>query len=411
MDQMNTEMGGGHCQGFAVLAELLFKHQFPPFGSGTTFSYHIHGNTPLQQAIAYAFVSQFLESVVAARIKGTPNQILNTLKRDLTPSHHETYTLGIYKPDGSGGHAITPFAVEDLGRGEFALDVYDNNYPGATRRVMFDTKANTWSYNAAINPSVAPERYSGSAGNSQIELDPTTPGEGVQPCPFCGAARAASDGAAQRLDTVQLSGNLHYHAHLVIHDGPGHRVGVVNGRIVNTFPGALVQPTLLSGDYSESAEPAYLIPSRNVRITVDASQLRHTDTEALSDVGLGQDLAVQNLRIGPGQKDVLRLANGLEQVAFTVAKGRSSGSPVLRIGADGPRADVALTLKLVNVRPGTTVHVKVNPSRQLITFYSTGLKGSASYVLSAVKETSTAKIVERSEAVHLASSRPATYSY
>lgn len=409
MNTQNAGMNGGHCQGFAVLAERLFKNQFPPFGTGTTFSLQAEGNTSLQNAIASAFVSQFLDSVVNARINGTPNDILNTLKTGLTPNNNETYTLGIYKADGSGGHAITPFAVEDLGGGKFAVDVYDNNYPGDTRQVMFDTNANTWSYNAAINPSVAPELYSGSADNPQIELDPTTPGEGVQPCPFCGAANAARDAAA-RLDTVQLQGNLHYHAHLLITGGAGQQVGVLNGAIVNTFPGAQVQPTLQS-DYSETQEPAYLIPSRNVTITVDGSHLQHSDTEALSDVGLGQDLSVQNLKIGPGQKDVLKLSNGLEHLAFTLAKGKSNGSPVIRIGADSSKGDVALELKLVRTKAGSTVHVKLNPAKQLITFYSTGNRGAARYMLSAVKETAKAKIVEGTDTVTLRGRQSVTYSY
>jgi hypothetical protein len=409
MDTQNNGMNGGHCQGFAVLAERLFKNQFPPFGTGTTYSLQAQGNTALQHAIAYAFVSQFLDSVVNARIKGTPNDILNTLKTGLTPNNNETYTLGIYKPDGSGGHAITPFAVEDLGGGKFAVDVYDNNYPGDTRQVMFDTNANTWSYNAAINPSVAPELYSGSADNPQIELDPTTPGEGVQPCPFCGGANAARDAAA-RLDTVQLQGNLHYHAHLLITDGAGQLVGVLNGAIVNTFRGAQVQPTLQS-DYSETQEPAYLIPSRNVTITVDGSHLQHSDTEALSDVGPGQDLAVQNLKIGAGQKDVVKLSNGLEHLALTLAKGKSSGSPVIHIGADSSKGDVALELKLVRPKPGSTVHVKLDPAKQLITFYSTGNRGAATYMLSAVKETAKAKIVEGSDTLTLRGQQSVTYSY
>ena len=411
MTQQNNGMKGGHCQGMAVLAERLFKDQFPRFGGGPVFGYTIQGNPSLQHAIAYAFVSQVLDSVVTGRIKGTPNDILDKLRSSLTPSNNETYTLGIYKPDGSGGHAITPFSVDDLGGGKFAVNVYDNNYPNETRQVTFDSTANTWSYNAAINPNVAPELYTGSATTGNIELDPTTPGIGVQPCPFCQSAGAARDAAAAKLDLVQLVGNLHYHAHLVITDGPGHRVGVINGTIVNTFPGAQVQPTLQTNDYSETQEPAYLVPSRNIAMTVDGSALRRRDTETLSNVGPGQDVAVQNLEIGPGQKDVVRLLGGVDNLTFTAARGKSSGSPVLRIGSDGTKVDVALTLKLVNVKPGSAVHVKLSPAKQQITFSATGNRGTATYVLSAIKDTKKANIVEGSETVRLRGSHSATFSY
>jgi hypothetical protein len=107
------------------------------------------------------------------------------------------------------------------------LKVYDNNYPGETRHILFDTHADTWTYNAAINPTVAPERYTGTAKRLGIELEPTTPGLGVQPCPFCeqsgGAKRAArSTGLSQ----VHLIGNRYDHAHLLISDRKGRRLGL-----------------------------------------------------------------------------------------------------------------------------------------------------------------------------------------
>ena len=69
------------------------------------------------------------------------------------------------------------------------------------RELTFNTNDNTWSYNAAINPSVAPELYKGTASNPQIELDPTTPGLGVQPCPFCQPQDAASEASRPQFDT------------------------------------------------------------------------------------------------------------------------------------------------------------------------------------------------------------------
>ena len=69
----------------------------------------------------------------------------------------ETYTIGVYKPDGSDGHAVTPFALEDQPDGRTAILVYDNNYPKEVRRVMVDSQANTWSYEAAVNAQAESE--------------------------------------------------------------------------------------------------------------------------------------------------------------------------------------------------------------------------------------------------------------
>lgn len=421
MDTQNREMGGGHCNGFAVLSEELYKNQSPfdPFGPGSTFSYPIQGNSQLQRAIAYAFVYQSLTSVVSKRIHADANTILAKLQEALTPTNSETYTLGIYKPDGSGGHAITPYAIEDLGNGLKAIDVYDNNYPDQPRQVMVNTTANTWSYSGASNPALKQDLYGPGANDPRLEIDPTTPGLGVQPPEFgkpggnLGAAdRGGAASATSRLDTVSLQGNLHYHSHLVIDDGPGHRVGIVAGQIVNTFPGAFVQPVLQGNiDYSETQEPLYLIPSRNVKLTIDGSRLPRRDTETLSVIGDGQDIVVQSLGIGPGQRDVLRLLDGASRFTFTAAGRGSSGSPVLRIGADSTKGDVALRLKVAKMRPGSTVHVKLNEAKQLITFYSTGGSGSQRFVLSAVKETKKAMLLEGSDTISLARGESVAYSY
>ena len=190
---------------------------------------------------------------------------------------------------------------------------------------------------------------------------------------------------------------------------PGRRVGVINGRIVNTFPGAKV--LRFCGRSGESAEPAYQFPSRNTTTTVDGSHLRHTDTETLREVGRGQSLALHNLKIGPGQKHVVRLLSGVTNVTFTAATGAGSGSPVLRLGVDSAKGGYELGLKLVNFHPGATLHLKLNVAKQLITFSSTGNSGSATYVLSVVKMTRTATIVEAPATAHLRGTESATYSY
>ena len=72
---------------------------------------------------------------------------------------------------------------------------------------------------------------------------------------------------------------------------------------------------------------------------------------------------------------------------------------------------MALTLKIVNVRPGATIHLKINEAKQRITFYSTHNKGSQTFVLSAVKQTKQATYVEGSARVTLHARQSVTYSY
>ncbi len=414
MHAQNKSMDGGHCMGFAVLAQELYKGQFEPLAPGTPFSYELQGNHHLQRAIAYGFVYQVLESVISQRVTGTPNHILAKLKAELSDQGPETYTLGIYKPDGSGGHAVTPFAVVDRGGGMFAVRVYDNNYPGETRDVVFDTHADTWTYNAAINPTVAPERYTGTAKRPGIELDPTTPGLGVQPCPFCEVSDTSKKAARSTgLSQVQLIGNRHDHAHLLIRDRKGRRLGTNrHGRLVNTIPGGQIDPVLAAGpaDFNEAMEPTYLLPDGPHQIAIDGRRMRRTDTEMVSSIGPGHDVAIRHLAIGPGERDLMRLRGQGRRISFRSAKGQH-GSPALNIGTDDSDADYALKLKLSRFHPGATVHVRLDTSRHLITFFETGNPGASKFVLSTLRESSSGNQRLPSVTARLRGHQSTTYSY
>jgi hypothetical protein len=91
--------------------------------------------------------------VLSRRIAGSPNEVLAGLRKVLKSNPPDTYTLAIWKRDGTGGHAITPYAVDNKGGGKVDVLIYDNNWPGQTRAVSFDTKADTWTYDAATDPS------------------------------------------------------------------------------------------------------------------------------------------------------------------------------------------------------------------------------------------------------------------
>jgi hypothetical protein len=97
----------------------------------------------------------------------------------------ETYTIGIYKEDFSGGHAITPFGVKSVEDGLYTILVYDNNYPGEVRELLIDERDNSWAYEAAINPQVESEIYAGNADTQTLDLTPTSARLVTQQCSFC----------------------------------------------------------------------------------------------------------------------------------------------------------------------------------------------------------------------------------
>ena len=112
MDETNQQMAGGHCFGFSVAADLVWQNKVntSTFGAPAINGLAIDNNNTLQSTIARGWVYQTLDSVQAKKINGSPNQVLDKLKQVLKPHQSDTYTIAIWKRDGTGGHAVTPYA-------------------------------------------------------------------------------------------------------------------------------------------------------------------------------------------------------------------------------------------------------------------------------------------------------------
>ncbi|HJN42041.1 MAG TPA: hypothetical protein QF589_08025, partial [Anaerolineales bacterium] len=194
MNLVNDSMTAGHCEGLASLSLQL--HQ----GLGSADSYDVAAGTtydlttttePLMRDIAYQFSLQFLEPVASAYREYQalpPSAILQTLMDSFQGGSGDTYTLGIYSE--MGGHAVTPFAVEDVGDGVFWVWVYDNNWPGAPRYIAFDVVDEVWAYSfAATNPREDSSPWFGTTGS--LDLTPLSVRERKMECPFCAVTTLA----------------------------------------------------------------------------------------------------------------------------------------------------------------------------------------------------------------------------
>lgn len=368
MDQVNKDVSDGHCYGFSVTALELFRGTLraSDYGADAVPQLQIQNNSALQRRLATGWASQLLDSVQSHIIRGTPDDILDKLIAYLQAgqSGQESYTLTIYKRDGSGGHAVTPYAAVDKGNGQVGVLIYDNNWPGVVRELLFDRTANTWSYNASINPNEPSELYEGDATTQSISLYPTTPGEGVQPCPFCGNAPApvsvspghavlADDASPGKYEISLDDADPDSHAHIVFSDGAGHHTGIVNGKLANEIPGYTAVVPVLDHVWKESPEPVFSVPEgQPVTFTLDASGMAQEDTESLSIVGTGMDVAIDGIDLRPGDVDTVSLS--ADGTSFTYKTTRDE-SPTVEIGRDGDPADHSAQLQVSGEDGGTTL--------------------------------------------------------
>ncbi len=358
LDETNAAMAGGHCYGFSVLAELLWLQRVQPstFGAPGTTALQIANNASLQRQIAYDWALQTLDSVQSKRLTGTPNQVLDDLISVLKPNPTQTYTLTFWKSDFTGGHAVTPYAVENKGRGMFDVLIYDNNWPGQTRSIAFDSNTDSWTYNAAINPDEPDSMYRGDAKTKTISLSPTSPGLGTQQCPFCGTVPTKSTtGGPANSEEIYLDASDTNHANLVIVDDAGHRIGYINGKFVNEIPGAHVDELVSNEDWTDKVPPDYFVPAdKRYTITIDGSSLTAKDTESLGIIGPSYDLSVKSIPMNPGDQDKLVIRPDATQLSYTTSRPES---PAIDVGVSDTSADYAFEIGGVSDRPGTTLNI------------------------------------------------------
>jgi hypothetical protein len=359
MNQANKDAGNGHCYGFSHTALRMFDKQLSPldYGGPTVPALALPGNLPLQARLAQAWAVQMTPQVLLADVGGTPNFVLDRLT-DAIKTGSDRETLAIFKRDGSGGHAITPYAVEDKGGGQFAVLVYDNNYPGVTRAVQFDRNKNTWNYEASSNPEVQSSLYDGDAQTQNTFISPTKPGIGIQPCPFCPAPTPAP--AALQYDQITLSADSIDHAHVQLSDAQGRRTGYVNGKLVKEIPGVRVIPVLTNENWRLKPEPRFLVPrGLGLSIAVDGARLKKPDTETLSVIGPGYSAVVSGIEVRPRERHAVSVRGSGTKVVYRAPAAKAK-SPAIELGFDRAGKAHSFSVATHKLAAGATLTASVN---------------------------------------------------
>ncbi len=380
MDDMNTSMTGGHCYGMAMLASITHRSQLPRFGISSidslgggpdAFDLEIKGNRPLQRAIARAFAMQGVSSVARGTFRGTPNQVLDKLRKELTLGNPATWQFGIFQWGMKGGHAITPYAVEEMGNGIFSVHVYDNNWPGDdNRRLTIDTKKNTWKYFAATNPDQKGAWYIGNAKSDTLRLMPNLPAFGTQECPIC----VGRQGAKSKYNQISLAGDSIETAHVVITDSKGRKLGMIGGKLVNQIPGAKAQvrtsgpiatPSGELTNIGDATDPIYQVPKGlKLKIKIDGRKLSRGVKQNLTVVGPTFDSTVEEIRLRPGQVAHATLNPAKQTLSFTA--GKRSSYPTVAFGAESKTAGYNIQIHAPGAPKGSSVFFAKKPRYGLL---------------------------------------------
>jgi tetratricopeptide (TPR) repeat protein len=314
MEMVNDFIEGGHCMGLATLSLLFYDkvESATEFGSSSTHDLEIDGNIPLQREVAYWCAMQVVGPVKRSYINETPSIVLEKLIQAYQKGDNasNSYTLLVSKPDGSEGHAVTPYAVEDLGNGTYVILIYDNNFPDITRPVLINQTTNAWSYDDSLVPNASYEIYVGNATTRSLELVPISVELKPQQCPFC-------KDSSVNMSLVWQDGE----GRLLITDSQDRRLGLVEGRMINEIPGAdVIYPIIGRSDGGEDEAPIFEIPNEyttssgekipgsSFNITIDGENLQRVSLTNVTLIGPGYVLLVAEIHLDPGQKDYLEVS-------------------------------------------------------------------------------------------------------
>ena len=271
IQQANRSMRGGLCEGLAVLSLRLEgdTEALTTFQQVQQAAQLVKEDPALLSEIAYWYVTQFSPEVqerATAYRSMSPTDLAEILIDDFASAEagnaHTGYTVGIYSD--MGGHAVTPYRVEETPNGGYRIYIYDSNWPSTERWIDVGPDG-TWVYAlAATNPSEGASAWSGGVGT--MELTPMGSRQGPFTCSFCPQSNSAKSGT---MLTVAATGEKQMT--IQIETEEGQRLGYYDNSFVNEIPGATYR-YLISG--ASTADPVLVFLPPEVEVfSADVGQI------------------------------------------------------------------------------------------------------------------------------------------
>ena len=365
MEQMNKYMAGGHCEGMAVLSSLFYfgGSDTSDFGADSVRDLEISGNEALQREIAYWWVTQATSPGAAQRVDGSPSEVLDTLIESFSEGQQadESWSIGIFKRDGTGGHAVTPYAVEGNGDDTYKVFVYDNNYPSQGRVLTIDRDADTWQYEASTNPNVETDLYEGDADTDSLSIHPTSPRLGSQDAAFTSSSEVSGYATVLQAGNDGIEIWLDGDANLLITALDGRRVGwLKDGTFVNEIDGATATDFKFGvAVWDIKEEPVYVIPGdmTEFSVTIDGSQLDEQAVSTVTMIGADFSMEVEDVVLDPGEWDLIEVSVVDGEYLELNYSSDYADSPYIWLAVSTDEADYEAIVRGSDIEPGGSFNV------------------------------------------------------
>ncbi|MFB3766391.1 MAG: hypothetical protein ACE14P_14250 [Methanotrichaceae archaeon] len=370
MIEANNAMGNGHCEGMAVLSELIYYNKVNPISLGGMDAADLSlDNQNLQREIAYWWTTQVTSPGGSQRIDESPNAVLDTLKKAFKDGRKATewWVLGLFMPDGTEGHTISPIAVKDFGNGTADIFVYDNNFPDMIRSVKIDTKNNSWMYYASVNPNEPSAMYTGNASTHNLEVVSISSRLDKQRCDFCDNSLGGTEtSTGEEYIHVWQEGN----ANLVIADESGRRIGYPEpNKFVNEIPNAEVKYFKFA---AKKKAPLYILPATgNFTIEINGIGLTEESFVNVMMIGPGSEMGVQRIVLGPNERDHMNVTKVGRQYQLNYKSNRSKNIDLI-VGVTTVEGGYEFLVAGAKVDPEGKVSINIDTDKSNFVFDTNG---------------------------------------
>jgi len=302
--QVNIPMAG-HCLGMAVSSLRFYKDIDLPLSleevyfqvkdsavltnwQSETFS------TTIRRNISYFHVMQQADPFKAysdGSMKNTPSEILSEVSLAMSGAEQNYPILFFYRTDMRGGHAVTPYAVEDKGNGIYWIRIYDNNFPGYhDKKIIVDINNETWFYN---------DRYKGTRDSHNLGTAPISIFSQRPVCPWC----------ENTLNAVPMMQLYHEGAgDLLIQDSYSRRLGFQDGVFYSEIPGAYALPVL--GGLDVDTQPIFYLPlTDEYALTLAGLPTKSVGEASIVAFGPGYGITINGIDVDSNTMDVISISN------------------------------------------------------------------------------------------------------
>jgi hypothetical protein len=368
MTMVNRAMNDGQCEGMAVSSLAFYQKVYQP-ASYAPHAKSIRDLTHAETAslIGYFWAFQMVNPVrkdkVESLITMTPISVEDTLVDMM--KRNELAVIAIHSPHG--GHAVTPYAVEDRGNGIHWIEIYDNNWPDRERHIIIDRNANTWAYElASLNPDIPREPWSGTADSHSIAVTPLSDRLGRAECPFCA-------GGKKLVVSYGTNG-------VTLTNGDGKKLGREGDKIVNEIPGAEVFDVASYLDGVPPSDPVYAVPAEGDYQVSIAGRDRPSRPESAEEehgvavIGNGAAVTVETPKLATNEHDTLSVSH---DGGIKYKTGKAGEFPAIRLAADGAAGGMHARLSHMNAEANDEIELKMDHAAGQITVSGGGKRASS----------------------------------